>query len=348
MTDYTNSEYELRWPKALFVQEADRATEPNAALILVQDVFVNGEELTRESWDAVTLLEDLVAHVHDLPERAPARPYWSERISGLEPKTLDFHDVAASFVELIGCLDRRGYFERVFGADCVDNPRPGTDPALELKRRLGRDDLWPLQRNVASWNRDTLFDLIEVFHDIAARPTDGTYHSFAGCGWDYSRYSSKAGQALYRWEVNRILDRSDIGYRLAEAGEDIGRMVIVAGDARDDLVGQMLARGGPSQGRVDHAIAQFRSRGATRDEKRAAVRSLADVLESRRQLLKAHLLKKDEAALFQVANEFDIRHHRADQRADYDEAYLDWLFWWYLATVGLLDRLLARQGHSSA
>jgi len=340
MTDYTNPEYELRWPKDLFVQEASRATSFDAATILIQDAFVTGEELTAGAGSSVGLVQDLVAHIDDLPERSSKVPYWSRRSAGHESDALSFSDVVASFVELIEDLDRRGYFERVFGADCVDTPRPGVDPGLELKRRLGRDDLWPFRTNARSWDSDTLFDLIEVFHDLAARPTEGRYHSFAGCGWDYSRYSSSAGQALYRWEVNQLLERGDIGYRLADAGEDAGRLVVVTGDAREDLVDKMLTRAGPSQGRVEHAIALFRSRDATRDDKRSAVRSLADVLEERRDLLRAEFLKKDEAALFQIANEFDVRHHRADQHSDYDDAYLDWLFWWYLATVELLDRML--------
>ena len=90
-------------------------------------------------------------------------------------------------------------------------------------------------------------------------------------------------------------------------------------------------------------MALFRSRGVTREDKRSAAVALARVLEDRRDLLKAELLSKDEGSLFQIANQFDVRHRRADQRPNYDEAYLDWIFWWYLATVELTDRLLARQ-----
>jgi hypothetical protein len=57
------------------------------------------------------------------------------------------------------------------------------------------------------------------------------------------------------------------------------------------------------------------------------------VLEERRQLIKAELGTPDEGALFQIANKFAIRHQRASQQADYDPAFLDWIFWWYLATV---------------
>jgi hypothetical protein len=79
------------------------------------------------------------------------------------------------------------------------------------------------------------------------------------------------------------------------------------------------------------------------EERRSAVITLAGVLEERRNLLKAELLTKDETALFQIANQFAVRHQRADQRGDYDPAFLDWLFWWYLGTVQLTDQLLARQ-----
>ena len=60
-------------------------------------------------------------------------------------------------------------------------------------------------------------------------------------------------------------------------------------------------------------------------------------------MIKKELLSKDEGALFQIANQFDIRHRGADQQRDYEEAYLDWIFWWYLGTVELTDRLLARE-----
>ena len=66
------------------------------------------------------------------------------------------------------------------------------------------------------------------------------------------------------------------------------------------------------------------------------------VLEERRPFLKAELVSKDEGTLFMIANQFAIRHRNEAQRADYDYAFLDWLFWWYLATIELTDRILAR------
>lgn len=99
---------------------------------------------------------------------------------------------------------------------------------------------------------------------------------------------------------------------------------------------------------TQHAIALFRGRAANREERRSAVLALARVLEDRRELIESQLGKKDEGALFfRIANEFDLRHRGVsgrgrEQYADYDDAFLDWIFWWYLATVDLTDKLLAR------
>ncbi|MDX2837343.1 hypothetical protein PV463_43365, partial [Streptomyces scabiei] len=77
------------------------------------------------------------------------------------------------------------------------------------------------------------------------------------------------------------------------------------------------------------------------ESKRSAIFNLARILEERRALIKEHLHKKDEGALFQIANSFDLRHSNAGQQREYDEAFLDWIFWWYLATVELTNRLIA-------
>lgn len=114
-------------------------------------------------------------------------------------------------------------------------------------------------------------------------------------------------------------------------------------DGRDELVATALvAPPGPTLDTVAHATSLFRRRGASSADRRSACIALAGLLEERRSGIKADLLSKDEGALFQIANQFAIRHRNADQRADYAEDYLDWIFWLFLATVELTDRLLAR------
>jgi small-conductance mechanosensitive channel len=88
-------------------------------------------------------------------------------------------------------------------------------------------------------------------------------------------------------------------------------------------------------------VALFRSRAGTREERRSAIVALARILEDRRDLLKEHLTRKDEAALFDIANNYDLRHRNDRQVADYDDDFLEWIFYWYLATVTLTEKLLA-------
>lgn len=149
----------------------------------------------------------------------------------------------------------------------------------------------------------------------------------------------------YRWRVNKILARSDLGLRLAEDGEDIGRLVTVTDDARVELVQAVVARDdGEPADQVRHALALFRQRGADRNHKRSAVAALALVLEERRpNVLKYALAKSDRGALFDIANNFHIRHQDAKQKRDYDEFYLDWIFWLYLASIELTNRVIDEQ-----
>jgi len=73
--------------------------------------------------------------------------------------------------------------------------------------------------------------------------------------------------------------------------------------------------------RVRHAIALFRSRAAT--DGTSGPRSslaVARVLEARRPLLREQLYRKDDDALFEIANRFAIRHQNESQKPDHDRS----------------------------
>jgi hypothetical protein len=101
---------------------------------------------------------------------------------------------------------------------------------------------------------------------------------------------------------------------------------------------------------IRHAIAQFRARGATTLDKRSAVVTLAGVLEPLREtVLKKHLARRDEGDIFHIANGFGIRHQRADQKTDYDQdLYLEWIFYWFLATVNLTSKITSVSSSATA
>lgn len=286
------------------------------------------------------------------PPAPPVRPYWSQR-AGAKPEKLTQATAMDRFVSLVEHLDRDdSLWAGAFGVDCPDGVGdPIEAPSVQIEQLLGKkigSGAWPLGHSRALWSLDDFFDLIEVLHDLASWPGTWGSHNFGGCPGHPGDFSPGCGQALYRYQVNLLLDQSTLGVRIADAGEDRGRIVHVAAPDLEEVVDKVLDK--PPSGFEDdvtHAVALFRSRGRDVASMRSAVVALAGVLERNRALLKEELLSRDEAAFFDIANNFDLRHRKADQRTDYDLMFLEWLFYWYLATVKLVADLQTRQDGTS-
>jgi hypothetical protein len=363
---YAGGNFDLVWPPDLFRTELTALINgqgkvedwPARVELLLEDALATGvprDMFSRlnevsDAWSTEPrvprkdpgkqFLVDLLRRVDQLPQPQERRPYWSERRSG---DGIPIMAVTREFARIVGSLEQRGYLEEAFEKDCVDE-RSTVNPAALLHDLTGRPDLWPLDTIELSVVPDAFFDLIEALYDIVSRPRNRSYHSYSDCGWHHSDFSRQSGRSVYAWQINRLLDRSNLGIRLATEGEDAGRLIELTDDARSDLVQRMAERQDKATGdRVRHAIALFRNRSATEHDKRSAGLALALVLEERRALLKKELLSKDEGALFQLANEFAVRHQDGKQHGDYDPVFRDWIFWWYLATIELTDRLIERR-----
>lgn len=365
MLDVTD--YELVWPPELFAAEAERLLarprlSPAASDLLLREAFRDdsaAEDLSSltgaSPWGSGSrppspgeTLAQLAGNAHRIRRSSAPRPYWPQRQGRTEPGPyLDALRARRAFAGMVGELERQGYLDQVFPGPCVDDrDAPEPDPAAELEKRLGIAGLWPLAPE--KWDDDTFYGLIEVYHDLVARPRERYFHDYAACGWHYSHFSVTAGREVYRWKANELLQAAGISYRLADSGEDQGRLVAAFDDGRSALLAQALGHARPDMAtRVHHAIALFRRRGATTEDKRSALITLAGVLEERRQLIKTELGSADEGALFHIANKFAIRHQNNQQLSSYDPAFLDWIFWWYLGTVELTNRILTRQEESS-
>jgi hypothetical protein len=155
-----------------------------------------------------------------------------------------------------------------------------------------------------------------------------------GCGWHYSHFDRHKGQAEYGEKVNRILGRYDDGFELTDRGQvERGLPQQVA-----DLAALPDIQESSDEVHIAEALRKYRSRVGL--DRRDAVRNLADVLERLRPTVKEHLFSKDEGALFQIANQFWVRHNDPDQRKDYKhDAWWDWLFHLYLSSIRLVQRL---------
>lgn len=362
------ADYELVWPPELFAAEAQRIlarqrVSAQAVNLLLREAFRDDSAaedaaapVPFDSWSsgavarsASEMLAELAKSAHVIRRFSAPRPYWPQRLGRELPGPyLDASGVRRGFAGLVGELERTGYLDQAFPRPCVDDQdAPEPDPAAELEKRLGIAGLWPVAPD--KWDDSTFYGLIEVYHDLVSRPRERHYHDYAMCGWHYSHFSAAAGREVYRWKANELLQAAGISYRLADTGEDQGRLVAVFDDGRSALLAEVLGRTQPDTAtRVHHAVALFRRRGATGEDKRSALITLAGILEERRQLIRAELVSADEGALFHIANKFAIRHQNRQQLSDYDPAFLDWVFWWYLGTVELTNRIISRQEGKSA
>jgi len=358
----TGPDWALRWPTRLFVSEAIAILNErppgsrnwsDCARLLLEDAFVSSvprdsippPESPRPGNDARKTLTEILAIANTFKQVEDRQPYFLERNQTADRAPLGHEAAQREFGRIVADFYVRGYFANHLYPGCVDDhDKPPTNVSEFIEERLGVADLWPL-KSTLPWEDDLWFSLIEVFHDVAARPRSRWYHSWNGCGYHFNDFAVAPGQDLYRWTIDKLLARADIFYRLGDSGEDIGRLVSLTDDGRSELIEHLLVDHPDSAvDSVAHAVSLFRRRGATFEDKRSAIVTLAGVLEERRALLKQELLSKDENALFEIANNYALRHRNENQRDEYGEEFLDWVFWLYAATVELSDRLLRRLG----
>jgi len=259
-------------------------------------------------------------------------------------------------IEVIQELDQAGYFDGLFGENCTDTSRePG--PVKVLESSLQAEPFrWPMKpEHFSVWqhghDHELFYDLVEYLHDHAARPRhiefvhEGVWNEHCA---HYGDHDLEVGQAVYRWRLNKILDRSEIGLRLSETGGDTGMLVSAPPDSgRSELLDALAERQGDDAYDADdvqRAISLFRSRSASRSDKRAAIALLYRALEQRRHnVVEEALNGADSGPLYHIANKYNIRHHKADQHRDYPDYYLDWVFWMYLSTIELTNRVIDEQ-----
>ncbi len=278
------------------------------------------------------------------------RSYYSTR-TGANPKvTIDLDMLRRLFRNLYLALEKEGYFQRAFGYSCVDAGEVpgelGTDIAAEMLARLRKDDLWPIPDRCSDYSEDDLFDVVEFLWDCVGKPINPWYHTFAHCGLHCDTFDVQAGQDEYRARINEFLCDYEQPYELSARGE----ILRLPQEGLVDLVNAPLPPCDPDNvgARVAAATRRFRSRGSSDDEKRGAIRDLADTLEFLRPKARQVLNRKDENDLFNIANNFGIRHHNPEQKTEYDTSiWYDWMFYYYLATIHAVLRMVdrARQGN---
>jgi len=368
---FDSGELRLRWPPQLFLAVA-KGLAPGGVIDaasldrLLDEAFVDSRGLSVESlrflvyppqapeltsWITAAnaaasqllsnrYLTQLVSAVGDGSVRLYSpRRYHRERLNPVQATPIVGQDVGAALCAVLIDLDSHGYFDEAFGPSCCDARADRAGAARGLfERLLGNETPWQWLPSSDGQDLDHVYDLVEVCLDVVSRPRIRTYHGYCE-EWDYDRFDRPTGRLVYAWRVNAVLAGAGVELRLSDSGEDEGRLVHTPLDPRSALPSLVVAAANPSteRARFEHAIVTFRARHATREDKRDAVKALGDVLEHRRSEVKKLMTRKDEGALFQILNQFDIRHLDQATRDDYDELFLDWVYWTLLTSLAFMD-----------
>jgi hypothetical protein len=242
-------------------------------------------------------------------------------------------------------LSKEGYFDEAFGSTCVDfgfEAGKVKDIDLEIMLSIRKKNLWPLVDVASQYSEDDLFDVIEFLFQHVSKPIDGTFHSWGNCGMHWETFNQSEGRRELRMRVNEVLDQYVKRFELSSAGDilhkpEAGFEPIIDADipSGDTNVNK----------RIDAAVLSFRRHGSTLDDRRQAVRDLADVLEYLRPKVQTLITKNDENDVFNIANNFGIRHHNEKQKTRYDAAlWLSWMFYFYLSTIHVVLRKIEHDG----
>ena len=254
---------------------------------------------------------------------------------------LPLDDVIDLFVRVFDQLQEDGFFTEAFGFSCTDLDHvPGKvrDIELEMLLSVKKKWLWPIYSHKHDYSEDDFFDVIEFLFQHVSKPVDGTFHSHNNCGMHWETFNQSEGRTIFRERINTVLSNYCKRFELSSTGEVLHRP--------EEGFEPIFEADIPSKdqniaSRINAAVLRYRRHGSTVDDRRQAVRDLADVLEYLRPKVKALLTSADESDLFNIANNFGIRHHNDKQKTTYDTGiWLSWMFYFYLATLHVVLRKL--------
>ncbi len=232
----------------------------------------------------------------------------------------------------------------IYEDDTIELPGQSVDPAPYFLTRVRSVDPWwylldyhsEERRRTAPRSTDQLLDFLQALYEAASIVNADEEEP--------SDEAVRRGQARMRELIDPALGLLEPALRLGGDGSIVQRTPtalepliehpfpseIAAEDIADD---------------VRAAIAQFRGRDASSTDRHSACVRLAGVLEALREseATKTALFTADENRLFEIANQFALRHRDSKQHGDYDEdIFLEWVFYCQLAAIRLTARVRAR------
>jgi len=239
---------------------------------------------------------------------------------------IDFKKMREFFLDVYMYFDRQKYFKKAFeGWYKHEPPLMSPSPSAFFFQHLPNRDIYPIEEYNHKFDEVTLFTVIEILHDYIRVPDDI---------FD----DVEAARKEFRDEINKYLRCYKDGYLLSDKGYII--------NLPEDGMGKLISGDLPEKtdetttDKVETAIKMFFRFDSNIELKRKAIAILADILEPYRKDLYAQTTEKHDKLIFDIVNNYGIRHNNLQQKEDYTKpVWYEWMFHYYLATVHAALRL---------
>lgn len=202
------------------------------------------------------------------------------------------------------------------------------NPEIFFTTELNNKEVWPIPEYYENYDEATLFTVIEILYDSI-----GIYDQKTG------KYLSKDAKAEFVSSINNILKSYDSGYYLEPS---LGYIMHIPNEAlKEQLLYDEETLPTEIYDKLSTASKMYYRFNANIEEKKKAISILADILENEREELKEILNNEYEIPknphdkiIFEIVNNFNIRHNRADQKENYSkEIWYDWMMQYYTSVI---------------
>ena len=204
-----------------------------------------------------------------------------------------------------------------------------------------KENLYPIEEHINEYSEEDLFDIIEFLHDHCSQEISEQFFSSEN-GTYFHDYDDNEGRKYFRELLNPILGIYKDGFEISEDGE----ILILADKGLSTLLDADIPTIDEEniKNKMEASVLKFRRYKSTLEDRKEAIRELADVLEYIKPQIKKHLHNQDENDIFYIANKFGIRHHNKEQKDGYDKTiWYSWIFYYYLATIHAVLRMKEKQ-----
>ena len=278
--------------------------------------------------------------------------YFKERNNLMYEKTkIDENHLKKYWIEIYDYFHKINAFEVAEKGLTLNGnilpPKFVPSPEQYILNHLGNKNIWPIDKNsVQLCDENDIFTLIELYYDAIDFIEWGP-NEVGEWGWIEKRELINQTKKNYCDSVNHVLERYNDGYYLIETSGIITSTPNYAlkklfFDINEDV------KFGSVYDRLISATKNYYRFDSNLEVKRMAIVSLANILEPIRQdLIKKFneeygINKKQfDKSIFEIVNNFDIRHNTSNQMRDYSKAiWYDWMMQYYTSIIIAYYKLL--------